>query len=65
MLRHAPGREATDLRNPAQVKELLASVGVVVPNTRKWVLEPFRDTHPLVDALLEWRKAERIATTYG
>ena len=35
------------------------------PNTRKWVLEPFRQTHPLVDALLEWRKDERIATTYG
>jgi DNA polymerase-1 len=40
-------------------------VGVVVPNTRKWVLEPFRDTHPVVGALLDWRKAERIATTYG
>lgn len=65
VLRHTPGRESTDLRNPVQVKELLASVGVVVPNTRKWVLEPFRDTHPLVGALLEWRKAERIATTYG
>ena len=65
VLRHTPGREGTDLRNPAQVKELLASVGVVVPHTRKWVLEPFRDTHPLVAALLEWRKAERIATTYG
>jgi DNA polymerase I len=65
VLRHAPGRESTDLRNPLQVRELLASVGVDVPNTRKWVLEPFRETHPLVAALLEWRKAERIATTYG
>jgi DNA polymerase-1 len=65
VLRHAPGREGTDLRNPLQVRELLASVGVVVPNTRKWVLEPFRETHPLVAALLEWRRAERIATTYG
>lgn len=65
VLAHTPGRESTDLRNPLQVKELLASVGVVVPNTRKWVLEPFRATHPVVDALLEWRKAERIATTYG
>ncbi|HEU5319718.1 MAG TPA: DNA polymerase, partial [Methylomirabilota bacterium] len=65
VLQHTPGRESTDLRNPLQVRELLASVGVVVPNTRKWVLEPFRDTHPLVAALLEWRRAERIATTYG
>jgi DNA polymerase-1 len=65
VLVHAPGREGTDLRNPGQVKDLLAAAGVSVPNTRKWVLEPFRRTHPLVDALLEWRKDERIATTYG
>ena len=37
-----PGRETTDLRNPAQVREMLLAVGVDVPNTRKWVLEPFR-----------------------
>ncbi len=65
VLAHAPGREGTDLRNPAQVKDLLAAAGVSVPNTRKWVLEPFRQANPLVDALLEWRKDERIATTYG
>ncbi|MEO7130367.1 MAG: DNA polymerase [Dermatophilaceae bacterium] len=65
VLRQAPGRERTDLRNPAQVKDLLASVGVLVPSTRAWVLEPYRSTHPLVDALLTWRKDERIATTYG
>jgi DNA polymerase-1 len=47
------------------VKDLLAAAGVSVPNTRKWVLEPFRQANPLVDALLEWRKDERIATTYG
>ena len=65
VLRHAPGREHTDLRNPLQVRELLLSVGVDVPNTRKGVLAPYRDTHPLVAALLDWRTAERIATTYG
>ncbi|GGL43528.1 DNA polymerase I [Phycicoccus endophyticus] len=65
VLAHVPGRESTDLRNPAQVRELLAAVGVDVPNTRKWVLEPYRDVHPLVGALLDWRRDERIATTYG
>ncbi len=65
VLAHAPGRESTDLRNPLQVRELLAAVGVHVPNTRAWVLEPFRGVHPLVEALLTWRKDERIATTYG
>jgi DNA polymerase-1 len=65
VLRHVPGREGADLRNPAQVRELLAAVGVDVPNTRKWVLEPYRHVHPVVDALLGWRRDERIATTYG
>jgi DNA polymerase-1 len=65
VFRQAPGGEACDLRNPLQVRDLLASGGVVVPDTRAWRLEPFRETSPLVDALLTWRKAERIATTYG
>ncbi len=65
VLRHVPGRESTDLRNPVAVKELLAAVGVDVPTTRKWVLEAYREVHPVVDALLTWRRDERIATTYG
>ncbi len=65
VLAHAPGRERTDLRNPVQVRELLAAVGVTVPSTRKGFLEPYRATSPLVAALLDWRKDERIATTYG
>jgi len=65
VLSQTPGRESTDLRNPLQVRDLLASVGIVVPDTRAWRLEPFRDASPLVAALLTWRKAERISTTYG
>ncbi|HEX2704988.1 MAG TPA: DNA polymerase [Candidatus Lustribacter sp.] len=60
-----PGGGTVDLRNPAQVKELLTSVGVEVPHTRAWVLEPYRQSSPVVAALLDWRKDERIATTYG
>ncbi len=60
-----PGAEGTDLRNPLQVRGLLARVGIDVPDTRSWRLEPFRGSHPVVAALLEWRKSERIATTYG
>ncbi|MDO5697362.1 MAG: DNA polymerase [Dermatophilus congolensis] len=60
-----PGHEHTDLRNPAQVRDMLGSVGIDVPNTRKYTLQAFRDVHPVVPALLEWRKHERIATTYG
>lgn len=65
VLSHLPDSTGVDLRNPAQVRELLARVGIAVPDTRSWRLEPFRGTHPLVAALLSWRKAERIATTYG
>ncbi len=63
VLRHA--RMPVDLRNPTQVKAMLADVGIDVLDTRSWRLEPLRCAHPLVDALLTWRKAERIATTYG
>ena len=40
-------------------------MGVDVPDTRAWRLREMRDVHPLIGALLDWRKAERIATTYG
>jgi DNA polymerase-1 len=65
VLRHVPPGVPVDLRSPAQVRSLLTRVGVDVPDTRAWRLKLFRDTHPVVGALLEWRKAERIATTYG
>jgi DNA polymerase-1 len=59
-----PG-EPVDLRNPAVVRDLLARVGIDVPDTRSWRLEPYAGSSPAVAALLAWRKAERIATTYG
>ena len=54
-----------DLRNPGSVRALLARIGIEVPDTRSWRLEAFRGAHPAVAALLSWRKAERIVTTYG
>jgi DNA polymerase-1 len=65
VLRHAPPGDTTDLRNPAQVLALLRRLGIDVPDTRAWRLRELRGTHPVVDALLRWRKAERVATTYG
>ncbi len=65
VLRHAPAEVTIDLRSPAQVRSLLARIGVDVPDTRAWRLRELRDPHPMVLALLRWRKAERIATTYG
>jgi DNA polymerase-1 len=65
VLRHAPADARFDLRSPGQVKSLLRRVGIEVPDTRAWRLKELRDVHPIVEALLAWRKAERVATTYG
>lgn len=65
VLAHVPDAGQIDLRSPGQVKALLRRVGIEVPDTRAWRLETMRDAHPLVDALLVWRKAERLSTTYG
>ena len=64
-MRHAPAGTVADLRNPAHVRSLLRRVGVEVPDTRAWRLELVRGAHPVVEALLVWRRIERIATTYG
>jgi DNA polymerase-1 len=67
VLAHLPAdlRTGVDLRNPASVKSLLRRSGIEVDDTRAWRLEQLRDQHPVVDALLVWRKAERVATTFG
>ena len=56
---------AVDLRSPLRVRELLARVGLVLPDTRSWRLEPHAASSQAVAALLAWRRAERTATTYG
>ncbi len=58
-------RQEVNLRNPGEVKAMLRRQGFDLPDTRAWRLEQLRDTAPLIDALLTWRKDERIATTYG
>jgi DNA polymerase-1 len=65
VLRHLPPGSGLDLRNPADVKNLLHRLGIDVPDTRAWRLEQMRDAHPVIEALLVWRKAERVATTFG
>jgi DNA polymerase-1 len=65
VLRHFPAAEGVDLRSPAQVRALLARVGLDMPDTRSWRLAPHASASPGVAALLRWRKAERTATTYG
>jgi DNA polymerase-1 len=65
VLRHLPDGVHADLRSNGQVRSMLARIGVDVPDTRAGRLQEHAAKHPVVGALLEWRKAERIATTYG
>ena len=65
VLRHLPPGSGIDLRSPADVKSMLRRLGIDVPDTRAWRLEQLRDVHPAIEALLHWRKAERVATTFG
>jgi DNA polymerase-1 len=65
VLRHLEPRQEVNLRNPNEVKAMLRRTGLDLPDTRAWRLEELRSSEPLIDALLLWRKAERIATTYG
>ena len=65
VLAHLPPGSGIDLRNPGDVKTMLRRLGIDVPDTRAWRLEAMRTVHPVVDSLLHWRKAERIATTFG
>jgi DNA polymerase-1 len=63
--RQAPSGPEVDLRSPGQVRVLLRRAGLDLPDTRASRLESVQDAHPVVPALLAWRKAERVATTYG
>lgn len=58
-------RHEFNLRNPGEVKSMLRREGFDLPDTRAGRLEQLRDSAPVIDALLTWRKDERIATTYG
>ena len=60
-----PDGSDVDLRNPAQVRAMLARIGFDVPDTRSWRLEPFRGRAPGHRGAAPWRKSERITTTYG
>ena len=65
VLQHLPPDSGIDLRSPADVKSMLRRLGIDVPDTRARRLEELRDPPPVIAALLQWRKAERIATTFG
>ncbi len=65
VLAHVPRSADVDLRSPGSVRSLLRRVGIEVEDTRAWRLRTLVDAHPVVPALLAWRKAERLATTTG
>jgi DNA polymerase-1 len=51
--------------SPQQVKQVLASLGVVVESTAEVALTAVVTQHPLVPKLLAYREASKLATTYG
>ena len=65
VLSHLGAQLSLNLRNPADVKTMLNHAGFDLPDTKAWRLEELRESSPLINAFLRWRKAERIATTYG
>lgn len=65
VLRHVPPGVQVDLRSSAQVRDLLSRLGIEVADTRAGRLRAVQDRHPVVPAFMAWRKAERVATTYG
>ena len=51
------------LRSPGQVRSLLAGAGIDLPLYTGMAAEGARRRSPLGRPLLNWRKAERVATT--
>ena len=62
---HLNPPQEVNLRNPGEVKRMFQRAGFDLPDTRAWRLEQLAETDALSAAFLAWRKAERIATTYG
>jgi DNA polymerase I len=56
---------STRWSSPAQVRKLLASRGVVLPDTRDETLHEHHDDDPLIPVLLEHRDAAKRAGAFG
>jgi len=48
-----------------QVRSLLNNIGLDVKDTKRETLDPLRDEHPIVGALIDYREASKRANTYG
>lgn len=65
LARELPGFEPGDAASPKRMAAHLRTVGIDVPDTRAWRLRPFAGSVPAVTALLAWRRADRLCTTFG
>lgn len=72
----APKKPAADkkppnLGSPAQLKDALTYLGFLdvdgkpLRSVSSGTLEPFADIDPLIHDILEWRKAEKLITSFG
>jgi DNA polymerase-1 len=54
-----------NLNSPKQIMQMLLEVGVKVENTTEEALAAVRTKHRLVEDLLDYRAASKLASTYG
>jgi DNA polymerase I-like protein with 3'-5' exonuclease and polymerase domains len=57
--------ERINLDSPAQVKEALARIGILVEDTREWTLSKLARKHPVLEKLLEYRHLSKNLSSYG
>lgn len=60
-----PGGGAWNWNSWQQVQEAASLVGVQLPDTKEATIKRYADEHPLMPALLEYRRASKLANTYG
>lgn len=57
--------EPVNLDSPAQIKEALARIGIIVEDTREWTLSKLAADHPVAAKLLEHRGLSKNLSSFG
>ena len=57
------GKKPLNIGSPVQLKQAFANLGIHVPNTKEQTISIIK--HPAAEALMEYRKLDKIMTSYG
>ena len=60
-----PGRQELELEGPQQIRQVAELLGVALPDTRDETLALYAKEHDFISALRDYRKASKLASTYG